>query len=132
VAKTRPALVDLTAQFSNRTVKKRYRAIVVGKLQGVERVSDQSEGMGQEAIEGVITEQLSGLVLSMSSIYLFIHLFIYFSFSYVKLLTRCSTMTLSLTLTDVNLQAIGTNRVVSRTRDANQITYLWMDHHGRP
>ena len=32
VAKTRPAMINLTAQFAARTVKKKYRAIVVGKL----------------------------------------------------------------------------------------------------
>jgi 23S rRNA-/tRNA-specific pseudouridylate synthase len=65
VAKTLPALVHLTAQFSNRTVVKKYKAVVAGKLTGD---SDNSKFSEMEisqshpatAIGGVITNQLSG------------------------------------------------------------------------
>ena len=44
VAKTRPAMINLTAQFSARTVKKRYRAVVVGKLSNQSTSSNLKEG----------------------------------------------------------------------------------------
>jgi 23S rRNA-/tRNA-specific pseudouridylate synthase len=65
VAKTLPALVHLTAQFSNRTVVKKYKAVVARKLTGD---SDSSQ-LGETeqllshpaiAIRGTITHQLSG------------------------------------------------------------------------
>jgi 23S rRNA-/tRNA-specific pseudouridylate synthase len=65
VAKTIPALVHLTAQFSNRTVIKKYKAVVAGKLTGD---SDNSQSNEEEllsslpatAVGGTITHQLSG------------------------------------------------------------------------
>ena len=57
VAKTRPALINLTAQFSDRTVKKKYLAIVVGQLCETKSGNlDEST----DVMKGLISESLSG------------------------------------------------------------------------
>ena len=75
VAKTRPALVNLTAQFSDRTVKKTYTAVVVGKLSDetqsevVEHLVESRSGESElpelhppMVVKGSVTHQLSGQV----------------------------------------------------------------------
>jgi 23S rRNA-/tRNA-specific pseudouridylate synthase len=57
VAKTRPALINLTAQFADRTIKKKYLAIVVGKLS--EPNNSNLSGL-TDTVDGVISAPLSG------------------------------------------------------------------------
>ena len=65
VAKTRPALVNLTAQFSERTVTKKYRAIVTGRLtddaaHSAEEPIDSPNLRPREMVSGSISSPLSG------------------------------------------------------------------------
>lgn len=64
VAKTRPALINLTDQFAQRTVSKSYRAIVVGKLDGNNGASsttaEHTVTQPVKRLQGSICNQLSG------------------------------------------------------------------------
>ena len=57
VAKTRPALINLTAQFADRTIKKKYLAIVVGRLT---ETRGSNHGGLIDTRKGIILEPLSG------------------------------------------------------------------------
>ncbi len=49
-AKTSSAEVDLNRQFQNRVIKKRYRAIVIGNLQGKDSIKEPVDGRPSETI----------------------------------------------------------------------------------